>query len=101
MMDETEFIVSDTNNGLRERLDKEINAFNAAMTGYTDGGLLCIAVRDNAGDLRAGCSGGRGAGVATLTCSGSDRTRAVLAWAPSSWPPPRKRSPVAAAARWP
>lgn len=57
MMDEAEFIVSDADNGLRERLDKEINAFNAATTGYTDGGLLCIAVHENSGDLRAGLFG--------------------------------------------
>jgi GNAT superfamily N-acetyltransferase len=57
MMDETEFTVSGTDNGLRERLDKEINAFNAATTGYTDGGLLCIAVYEDSGDLRAGLFG--------------------------------------------
>lgn len=57
MMDETEFIVSGTDNGLRERLDEEINAFNAATTGYTDGGLLCIAVHGDSGDLRAGLFG--------------------------------------------
>ena len=56
-MDEPQFVVNNTDNGLRERLDKEINAFNAATTGYTDGGLLCIAVRDNAGDLSAGLFG--------------------------------------------
>jgi hypothetical protein len=57
MMDQTEFIVSGTDNGLRERLDKEINAFNAATTGYTDGGLLCIAVHEDRGALRAGLFG--------------------------------------------
>jgi GNAT superfamily N-acetyltransferase len=57
MMDKTEFIVCDTDNGLRERLDKEINAFNAATTGFTDGGLLCITVHEVSGDLRAGLFG--------------------------------------------
>ena len=57
MVAETGFIVSGTDNGLRERLDKEINAFNAATTGYTDGGLLCIAVHGDSGSLRAGLFG--------------------------------------------
>jgi GNAT superfamily N-acetyltransferase len=57
MMDEPQFVVNNTDNGLRERLDKEINAFNAATTGYTDGGLLCITVHEDNGDLRAGLFG--------------------------------------------
>ena len=56
-MDEPQFVVNNTDNGLRERLDKEINAFNAATTGYTDGGLLCITVHEDNGDLRAGLFG--------------------------------------------
>jgi GNAT superfamily N-acetyltransferase len=56
-MDQTEFIVSDTDNGLRERLDQAINAFNAATTGYSDGRLLCIAVHEDSGDLHAGLFG--------------------------------------------
>jgi GNAT superfamily N-acetyltransferase len=56
-MGEVVFAVSDADNGLREHLDKEINAFNAATTGYHDGGLLCIAVREDGGDLRAGLFG--------------------------------------------
>ena len=57
MTDDAPLAVSDVDNGLRERLDKEINAFNAAATGYNDGRLLCIAVRDDGGDLRAGLFG--------------------------------------------
>jgi GNAT superfamily N-acetyltransferase len=57
MMGEVAFVASDADNGLRERLDKEINAFNAAATGYADGRLLCIAVREDSGDLRAGLFG--------------------------------------------
>ena len=56
-MGDVAFAVSDVDNGLRERLDKEINAFNAAATGYADSRLLCIAVREHGGDLRAGLFG--------------------------------------------
>ena len=57
MMSEVAFVVSDVDNGLPERLDEEINAFNVAATGHADGRLLCIAVRENGGDLYAGLSG--------------------------------------------
>jgi GNAT superfamily N-acetyltransferase len=57
MMGEVAFVASDAVDGLRERLDKEINAFNNAVTGYTDGRLLCIAARDESGDLLAGLFG--------------------------------------------
>jgi GNAT superfamily N-acetyltransferase len=56
-MGEVAFKVSQADNGLRERLDQEINAFNAAVTGHHDGTLLCIAVREDDGDLRAGLFG--------------------------------------------
>jgi len=56
-MGELAFVTGDDDNGLRERLDKEIDAFNAATTGYTDGQLLCITVRENSGDLAAGLFG--------------------------------------------
>jgi GNAT superfamily N-acetyltransferase len=56
-MGEVAFPVSEADNGLRERLDQEIQAFNGAATGYLDGRLLCIAVRDDDGDLRAGLFG--------------------------------------------
>ena len=57
MLREVALVVGDADNGLRERLDKEISAFNAAATGYADGRLLCIAVRDDSGDLLAGLFG--------------------------------------------
>jgi GNAT superfamily N-acetyltransferase len=57
MTGEAALVVSEADNGLRERLDREINAFNAAVTGHHDGALLCIAVRENNGDLRAGLFG--------------------------------------------
>jgi hypothetical protein len=56
-MGEAAMVVSDVDNGLGKRLDEEINAFNVAVTGYADGRLLCIAVRDDEGDLRAGLYG--------------------------------------------
>jgi ribosomal protein S18 acetylase RimI-like enzyme len=56
-MGKVSFAVSDADNGLRERLDQEIQAFNGATTGYLDGRLLCVAVREDGGDLRAGLFG--------------------------------------------
>jgi len=57
MMSETPFVVGEADASLAERLDKEINAFNAAATGYYDGGMLSVAVRGDDGDLRAGLYG--------------------------------------------
>ena len=56
-MDEAALAVGDTDDGLRERLDAEINAFNAAVTGMADGRLLCVSVRGVDGDLCAGLFG--------------------------------------------
>ena len=56
-MNDASFTVSDTDSGLRERLDQEIDAFNAAATGHHDGRLLCIAVCADDGDLHAGLYG--------------------------------------------
>jgi GNAT superfamily N-acetyltransferase len=55
-MNEIPLVISDTG-GLRERLEREINAFNATVTGHHDGRILCIAGRGNGGDLRAGLFG--------------------------------------------
>jgi GNAT superfamily N-acetyltransferase len=57
MMGEVAFVVSDADDGLRECLNEEINAYNVATTGLADGGLLGIALREDGGDLRAGLSG--------------------------------------------
>ena len=54
MMSEVRFAVGDADAGLAERLDKEISAFNAAVTGHHDGRMLSVAVRGDDGDLRAG-----------------------------------------------
>jgi GNAT superfamily N-acetyltransferase len=55
-MNEIPFVISDTG-GLRERLEREINAFNATITGHHDGRPLCITAHGNGGDLRAGLFG--------------------------------------------
>ena len=56
-MTEVRFAVGDADAGLAERLDKEISAFNAAVTGHHDGRMLSVAVRGDGGDLRAGLYG--------------------------------------------
>ncbi len=56
-MTEIRFAVGDADAGLAERLDKEISAFNAAVTGHHDGRMLSVAVRGDGGDLRAGLYG--------------------------------------------
>src|SRR5262249_4201998 len=62
MMSEVSFVAGEADAGLRERLDKEISAFNTAATGHHDGRLLSIAVRGDSGDLRAGLYGWTWAG---------------------------------------
>jgi GNAT superfamily N-acetyltransferase len=57
MMSEIRFAVGDADAALRDRLDEEITAFNAATTGHHDGRLLSVAVRGDDGDLRAGLYG--------------------------------------------
>ena len=42
-MNEVRFAVGDADDGLRDRLDEEINAFNVAATGYHDGRMLSAA----------------------------------------------------------
>ena len=56
-MNEVPVVVGDADALLRERLDEEIYAFNAAVTGHRDGRSLSVAVRGDDGDLRAGLYG--------------------------------------------
>jgi GNAT superfamily N-acetyltransferase len=56
-MSEVRIAVGDADAGLAERLDQEISAFNAAVTGHHDGRMLSVAVRGDDGDLRAGLYG--------------------------------------------
>jgi GNAT superfamily N-acetyltransferase len=57
MMSAGRLVTGDTDAGLRERLDEEISAFNAAATGHHDGRLLSVAARGDDGDLQAGLYG--------------------------------------------
>jgi len=50
-------VTGDTDAGLRERLDEQISAFNAAATGHHDGRMLSVTARGDGGDLRAGLYG--------------------------------------------
>src|SRR5215467_348791 len=56
-MSEVRFVVGGADADLAERLDKEISAFNAAVTGHHDARLLSVAVRGDGGDLHAGLYG--------------------------------------------
>jgi GNAT superfamily N-acetyltransferase len=57
VMSDVTFVAGDADAGLRDRLEEEITAFNAAATGIHDERLLSIAVRGNNDDLRAGLYG--------------------------------------------
>jgi hypothetical protein len=85
-MNEVRFAVGDADSGLRDRLDEEINAFNAAATGYHDGRMLSVAVRGTTVTCARGSTDGRGAGAATSTCSGCDARWAIrTATTTSTW----------------
>jgi GNAT superfamily N-acetyltransferase len=56
-MNEVSFLAGETDADLRDRLDEELSAFNAAVTGHHDGRLLSIAVCGDRGDLHAGLYG--------------------------------------------
>lgn len=81
-MGEVALVVSNVNNGLRERLDAEINAFNVAATGYADAGCCALQPATTAGTCAPACSGGPGVDVLTSSFSGCGRTIADPAWAP-------------------
>ena len=75
MMGEAAFVVSNAGDGLRERLNEEINACNVAATGLADGAVLSIAVRDDDGALRAGLFGWTwgGCGYIEVLCVRADQ----------------------------
>lgn len=56
-MGEVALVMGDIDNGLRERLDAEINAFNVAAASCADGGVLRVAVRGDGGQLCGGMFG--------------------------------------------
>lgn len=56
-MSEAQLAAGGADPALRDRLDKEIYAFNAAATGHDDGRELSIAVHGENGDLLAGLTG--------------------------------------------
>jgi GNAT superfamily N-acetyltransferase len=65
-MSEVTLIAGEADPGLRERLDQEINAFNAAATGHHDARLLSMAARGDGGDLYAGLYGWTWGGCACI-----------------------------------
>jgi GNAT superfamily N-acetyltransferase len=65
-MNEVTLIAGEADPGLRERLDQEINAFNAAATGHHDARLLSVAARGGGGDLCAGLYGWTWGGCAYI-----------------------------------
>jgi GNAT superfamily N-acetyltransferase len=56
-MNEVSFVAGEADAVLRDRLDEELSAFNATLTGHHHGRLLSIAARGDRGDLRAGLYG--------------------------------------------
>jgi GNAT superfamily N-acetyltransferase len=56
-MSEAQFLIGEADDGLEQRLDAEISAFNAAVTGYYDSRMLSVAVRGDDGELLAGLYG--------------------------------------------
>jgi GNAT superfamily N-acetyltransferase len=56
-MNEVSFVAGEADAVLRDRLDEELSAFNATLTGHHHARLLIIAARGDRGDLRAGLYG--------------------------------------------
>ena len=96
-MDEVSLDVTDADNGLRDRLNAEIIAFNEAATGYRDGRCCASLPATPAVNYAAGCTAGPGAAAATSICSGSRRPARVRTGRPApgrgraGGPPPRLR----------
>jgi hypothetical protein len=101
MMSEISFAIGEADAGLRDRLDEEISAFNAPVTGHHDGRLLSIAVRGDDGDLRAGLYGWTWGGcgyIDLLWVQGGQRGCGLAARLLAAAEP---RSGAAAATGWP
>ena len=77
---EVSFVVSDVDGGLNERIDEELCAFNADMTGHRDLRLLRVAVRGDGGALLAGLCGSTwgGCGYIDLIWVRADRRHCGL-----------------------
>ena len=77
---EVRFVVSDVDDGLNERIDEELCAFNADMTGHRDLRPLRVAVRGDGGALLAGLSGSTwgGCGYIDLIWVRADRRHCGL-----------------------
>jgi hypothetical protein len=92
--------VSDVDDGLNERLDDEIYAFNAAATGLDDGRLLRVAVRGSDAELLAGLCGWTwgGCGYVESLWVRADQRGSGLAR--GSWSRRRRRCVGAAVNRW-
>lgn len=75
-----ELVISDVDNGLNERIDRELSAFNAEVTGHRDFQQLRIEARGEDGGLLAGLAGSTwgGCGFIELIWVRADRRRGGL-----------------------
>jgi len=99
-MGEVVVAVSDVDDGLNERLDDEIYAFNAAATGLMMANCCAWRCAGVAGSYLRGSVVGHGVAVATSSCFGYAPTSAGPGWARGSWPRRRRRCVGAAVNRW-
>jgi GNAT superfamily N-acetyltransferase len=78
--DAADLVISDTDNGLNERIDRELSAFNAEVTGHRDFQMLRIEAREQGGGLLAGLAGSTwgGCGYIELIWVRADRRRSGL-----------------------
>ena len=78
--DAADLVISDIDNGLSERIDRELCAFNEEVTGHRDFQLLRIEAREDDGGLLAGLAGTTwgGCGYIELIWVRADRRRSGL-----------------------